>query len=163
MKADKVTFSNSDGTVTNKISIDPTTGTLNAVDGNFSGVVKASTLYSEAYNIGDNETSITIGTHDDGKIYTHYLRQGGSNNYDIYLPLEDNHFTNRLKYPAKSFRLDCLCDDDDNVRFFGELLGTFTKISQVKTTHPKDNIMSIEALDWLLPRNGVFVVMCEKK
>lgn len=84
-------------------------------------------------------------------------------NYDIYLPLEDNHFTNRLKYPAKSFRLDCLCDDDDNVRFYGELLGTFTKISQVKTTHPKDNIMSIEALDWLLPRNGVFVVMCEKK
>lgn len=82
--------------------------------------------------------------------------------YEIYLPLEDNHFTNRLRYPAKSYRIDCYCNDDNNVRFYGELLGTFTKSSQIKTTHPNDNVMSIEASDWLLPRNGVFIIMCEK-
>lgn len=105
-------------------------------------------------NTHEGQTGIFVDFHESVDVHI---------NYDIYLPVEDNHFTNRLKYPAKSFRLDCLCDDDDNVRFYGELLGTFTKNSQVKTTHPKDNIMSIEALDWLLPRNGVFVVMCEKK
>ena len=45
LKANKVTFENSDGSVTNKISIDPTTGTLNAIDGNFEGTVHANNLY----------------------------------------------------------------------------------------------------------------------
>lgn len=82
--------------------------------------------------------------------------------YDIYLPKEDNHFTSRLKYPAKSFRIDCICSDSENVRFYGELLGTFTKNTQIKTSHIKDNMLSIETSDWLLPRNGVFVILCEK-
>ena len=82
--------------------------------------------------------------------------------YEIYLPIEDNHFTNRLKYPAKSFRIDCICNDDDNVRLYGELLGTFTENSKIKISHPNDNVISIEAFDWLLPRNGVFVILCEK-
>jgi len=82
--------------------------------------------------------------------------------YEIYLPKEDNHFTNRLKYPTKSFRIDCICDDDDNVRMYGELLGTFTENQKIKISHPKDNIISVEAFDWLLPRNGVFVVLGEK-
>lgn len=37
LRADKVKFTSSDGKVSNKIWIDPTTGTLNATDGNFSG------------------------------------------------------------------------------------------------------------------------------
>ncbi|MDE6507654.1 MAG: hypothetical protein K2L04_04230 [Alistipes sp.] len=82
--------------------------------------------------------------------------------YEIYLPKEDNHFTNRLKYPTKSFRVDCICNDDDNVRMYGELLGTFTENQKIRISHPKDNIISIEAFDWLLPRNGVFVVLGEK-
>lgn len=82
--------------------------------------------------------------------------------YEIYTPIEDNHFTNRLKYPAKSFRLDCICNDD-KVRFYGELLGTFTENSKIKISHASDNILSIESFEWLLPRNGVFVVLCEKE
>ena len=46
LRADKVTFQNSAGSLTTpKISIDPTTGALNAVDGNFEGTVKANNLY----------------------------------------------------------------------------------------------------------------------
>lgn len=41
LQADKVTFSNSSGTVDDKISIDPTSGTLNAVDVNISGNIIA--------------------------------------------------------------------------------------------------------------------------
>ncbi len=81
--------------------------------------------------------------------------------YDIYLPTEDNHFTNRLKYPAKSYRVDCICEDT-NVKFYGQLLGTFTQNSAIKINHPADHIWNIESYEWLLPRNGVFVIMCEK-
>lgn len=120
---------------------------------------------SIVYNGGDlNITGITGEKDGETGIFVDYNESIDVHiNYDIYLPIEDNHFTNRLKYPAKSYRIDCLCNDDENVRFYGELLGTFTKRSQVKITHPKDNVMSIEALDWLLPKNGVFVIMCKKK
>ena len=47
LRADKVMFTSSDGTVTNKISIDPTTGTLHATDANISGTINAT-----AGNIG---------------------------------------------------------------------------------------------------------------
>ena len=43
--ADKVNFKMPDGSTNVKISIDPATGSLNAVDGNFSGTVKANNLY----------------------------------------------------------------------------------------------------------------------
>lgn len=43
--AGKVNFLTSGGQTNPKISIDPTTGALNAVDGSFSGIVRASTLY----------------------------------------------------------------------------------------------------------------------
>ena len=43
--AGKVNFKTSGGQTNPKISIDPSTGTLNAVDGNFEGTVKADTLY----------------------------------------------------------------------------------------------------------------------
>ena len=39
LRGNKVTFGNTDGTVTDKVYIDPTTGTLHAVDGDFSGTV----------------------------------------------------------------------------------------------------------------------------
>ena len=84
LNADKVIFSNSVGTVTNKISIDPTTGTLNATDGNFSGVVNATTLYSSAYNIPSSTTSLTIGG--SNQIYTQYLTQNPTSDINIYLP-----------------------------------------------------------------------------
>lgn len=83
-------------------------------------------------------------------------------NYDIYLPIEDNHYANRLKYPAKSFSITCFCDDDSNVKFYGELLGTFVDSSELKITHPADHILTIVASNWLLPKNGVVIMMCEK-
>lgn len=83
--------------------------------------------------------------------------------YDVYLPPNDMHFTCRLKYPVKSFRIDCSCEDDKNVRFCGELLGSFTSAKQRKVTHAQPNMLSIESQDWLLPKNGVFVVMCIEK
>jgi hypothetical protein len=43
--ADKVNFLMPDGSTNAKISIDPTTGALNAVDGNFDGTVKAKNLF----------------------------------------------------------------------------------------------------------------------
>lgn len=46
LRANKVTFTNSDGTVDDKISIDPTHGTLHAVDGDFDGTVRANRLYT---------------------------------------------------------------------------------------------------------------------
>lgn len=84
-------------------------------------------------------------------------------NYDINLPVEDNHYTSRLKYPAKSFSITCLCNDDPNVKFYGELLGTFMESSELKITHPADNILTIEASNWLLPKNGVVIMLCEKQ
>ena len=108
LRGNKVTFANTTGTQSGKIYIDPNTGTLHAVDGDFSGtinatnstfsgtvtatdgtfngIVKAKTMYSDAYNIPNGVTSITIGTYDSGKIYTQYLRQGGTNDINIYLP-----------------------------------------------------------------------------
>ena len=83
-------------------------------------------------------------------------------NYDIYLPVEDNHYTSRLKYPAKSFAITCVCKDDPNVKFYGELLGTFMDSSELKITHPDDSILTIEASNWLLPKNGVVIMLCEK-
>jgi len=48
LRGDKVTFTNTAGTVSGKISIDPTTGTLHAVDGVFEGSVKATDLFRPA-------------------------------------------------------------------------------------------------------------------
>ena len=45
LRGNKVTFGNTAGTVTGKVYIDPTTGTLHAVDGDFEGTVKASKYY----------------------------------------------------------------------------------------------------------------------
>lgn len=83
-------------------------------------------------------------------------------NYDLYLPVEDNHYTIRLKYPTKSFAISCICNDDPNIKFYGELLGTFMDSSELKITHPSNNILTIEASNWLLPKNGVVIMLCEK-
>lgn len=61
LRGDDVTFTNSAGTVSGKISIDTTTGTLNAVDANLSGIFKSentSTLYKTV--IDTNNGAITL-------------------------------------------------------------------------------------------------------
>ena len=54
---DRVTFSNADGTVKDKVWIDPDKGTLHAVNGEFSGVVRATNFFhsvaiSGSYTVG---------------------------------------------------------------------------------------------------------------
>lgn len=48
LQADRVTFTNSTGTVNDKIWIDPTYGTLHAVDGYFSGTLSSGTTMADA-------------------------------------------------------------------------------------------------------------------
>lgn len=51
LKGDRVIFSNGDGSVSGKVTIDPETGTLNAVDGNFSGTVTVDRFISISKNV----------------------------------------------------------------------------------------------------------------
>ena len=70
LRGDRVTFSNSTGTVSNKIYIDSTTGTLHATDGNFEGEITS--------------TSGTIGgfTIDDTRLYNSNWKAGIDISYD---------------------------------------------------------------------------------
>lgn len=54
LSGDMVTFTNTAGTVSGKIWIDPTTATLHAVDGDFKGTVKASLFYQAKQRIEIN-------------------------------------------------------------------------------------------------------------
>ena len=62
LQADKVTFSNSDGTVNDKISIDPTTGTLNAENANISGIINANISYSPFIVLNENNATFNSST-----------------------------------------------------------------------------------------------------
>ena len=70
LRADKVKFSNSNGTVSGKVYIDPTYGTIHATDGDFSGEITA--------------TSGTIGgfTIDPNRLYNSNWNAGIDINYD---------------------------------------------------------------------------------
>lgn len=63
LQADKVTFTTSDGSVNDKISIDPSEGTLNAVNGNFSGTVNAGLFYSGTYSVPNSIMASTTTRH----------------------------------------------------------------------------------------------------
>lgn len=79
--------------------------------------------------------------------------------YKQVIPEADNHFTKRLRYSTKSYRLDYFCDDSD-IQLFGQLFGTLIDQSQVAINQSKDGKhISIEAFEWLLPRSGAFVAM----
>lgn len=54
LQADKVTFTNSAGTVSDKIWIDPTYGTLHAVNGDFSGKITATDGTIGGFSIGQH-------------------------------------------------------------------------------------------------------------
>jgi hypothetical protein len=55
LRANVVKFTNSDGTVDDKIGIEPTTGTLHAVDGDFEGTVRARNLFHGVCIVGKEE------------------------------------------------------------------------------------------------------------
>lgn len=60
LRADKVTFSNSSGTISNKISIDPTTGTLNAENANLVNA-NVSGLFTTQQGLNKVEIDATSG------------------------------------------------------------------------------------------------------
>lgn len=79
LAANKVTFTNSDGTVNNKISIDPVTGTLHAVDGEFEGDITARSLKTSTLPVSGstdslNPTVIPLLTNPAG---VYHLKGGG--------------------------------------------------------------------------------------
>ena len=81
LKADKVTFSNSAGTVHDKIWIDPTDGTLHAVNGQFSGTVTANLVYTPMKILPSSAYAIDISN----EAYSFYISQYGAD-ADVTLP-----------------------------------------------------------------------------
>jgi len=79
--------------------------------------------------------------------------------YSLEVPSKDNHFTKRMKYPVKYFRLDYSIDDT-SMKLYGQLIGTLMDQSNITSRYSDErNSISIETFNWLLPQNGVFVVM----
>lgn len=75
--ADKVRFLMPDGSTNAKVSIDPATGALNAVDGNFEGTVRAANLFEAlAVTSGDDPN--------DGCMNTIVLMANGSTDAYVY-------------------------------------------------------------------------------
>ncbi len=82
--------------------------------------------------------------------------------YCVKVPSTDNHYTKRLRYPVKYYRLDYFVDDDDS-KLYGQLIGTLMDQSKIVTNFSEDGkSLTIETFDWLLPQNGVFVVVESK-
>lgn len=82
--------------------------------------------------------------------------------YSMILPIDDNHFTKRLKYSTKSYRLDYSIEAE-NQRLVGQLFGPLVDQSQIEIVESNDDRrISIECFSWLLPRSGAFVVMSKR-
>lgn len=79
--------------------------------------------------------------------------------YETKVLKVENTYTNRLRYPAKSFRVDFYVDDL-NYNLHGQLFGTLLDTIKYKVSHYNTNHnLIIESFDWLLPKNGIFVVI----
>lgn len=82
--------------------------------------------------------------------------------YRMIVPERDNHFTRRMRYSAESFLLNYYCED--KVQIHGQVLGTLVKqekITIVQDDNHKNGIL-IQCRGWLLPGNGIFVVLDDK-
>ena len=93
-----------------------------------------------------------------GKITVHFTKEVRVIvEYDVRIPIEDVNYTNRLKYPAKSYRIDCYCKQD-GMKFYGQLFGTFTRQSRISMISRED-LFTLESFEWLLPRNGAYIIL----
>ena len=82
--------------------------------------------------------------------------------YRMIIPVRDNHYTRRMRYSSESLLLSYHCED--NVQIHGQVLGTLVKqdkITIVQDDNHKNSIM-IQCRGWLLPGNGIFVVLDDK-
>ena len=82
--------------------------------------------------------------------------------FSLIVPVDDNHFTKRLKYSTKSYRLDYSIADPGQ-RLTGQLFGTLIEQSQIEINETDDDRhISIESFEWLLPKSGAFVVSSKR-
>ena len=77
--------------------------------------------------------------------------------YSQIYPAADSHYTRRLKYAACSYMLSYTCLD--NYVLHGQVLGTLIKQSDMSIMKNNVNNITLLCRNWLLPKNGAFVVM----
>lgn len=78
--------------------------------------------------------------------------------YKIKIHIDDITFTKRLKYPVHNFILDYSTQNPD-IKLQGQLLGTLIEQKNIRIEHRSPSHINIETLEWLLPQNGIYVVM----
>lgn len=109
-------------------------------------------LYEEATS-SPRDTQLTVSFSDTVRVKL---------KFSLIVPVDDNHFTKRLKYSTKSYRLDYSIADP-NQRLTGQLFGTLIDQTQIEINETdEDRHISIEAFEWLLPKSGAFVVSSKK-
>lgn len=96
--ADKVSFKNKAGDIEGKVWIDTDKGTLHAVDGEFSGIVKTSVMYGTTKLLGNG--NYTIGS--DGLYYTYCISANSLGSPAIiFLPNPNTYDGLELRFFAK--------------------------------------------------------------
>lgn len=81
--------------------------------------------------------------------------------YKLKVPKHDVTFTKRLSIPTKNFRLQYYIENNTSIKLYGQLFGTTLKQDDIRIQHINDNYLNIETSEWLLPTNGVFVIMAD--
>lgn len=82
--------------------------------------------------------------------------------FRLIVSTRDSHFTRRMRYSAQSFFIQY--SSEDNVLIHGQVLGTLVsqdKVSILQSDN-KRNFITIQCRDWLLPGNGIFIVLDDK-
>ena len=77
--------------------------------------------------------------------------------YKQIFPVADSHYTRRLKYSAKNYMLSYTCEDE--YKLHGQIIGTLIKQSDMSIIKNNDNNLTMICRNWLLPKNGAFIVM----
>ena len=77
--------------------------------------------------------------------------------YSQICPTADSHYTRRVKYSTKNYMLSYTCQNDYVLH--GQILGTLIKQSDMSIIKNNDNNLTLICRNWLLPKNGAFIVM----
>ena len=77
--------------------------------------------------------------------------------YSQICPIADSHYTRRIKYSAMNYSLNYSCHDD--YALHGQIIGTLIKQSDMSIIKNGANNLSLICRNWLLPKNGAFIVM----
>lgn len=80
--------------------------------------------------------------------------------YEISVPEDDICFSKRLRYPVKYFNLDySLGNGFEDVKLSGQLIGTLIDQEDISYYLSENKRkLSFRTHNWLLPKNGVFIV-----